>query len=113
MKKTSKIPNFPSHSIKINSIRFVPITNRIVKPIILNGKKYIPVYTAPKKNSEYLEHVEPAHNKKIDIIKIQNIHYIPEEVIPKEFIKVFKPVKKIITKPSPVIKIGKSSYVPS
>jgi len=27
----------------------------------LNGKKYIPVYTAPKKSFEYLEHVKPAH----------------------------------------------------
>lgn len=53
----------------------------------MNGVKYIPVYTAPKKNSEYLEKVEPVSDKNVNVIKISNIHYIPEDVIPKEYIK--------------------------
>jgi len=40
------IENKPTHSIKVNSQNYVPITNKYVKPISYNGVKYIPVYVA-------------------------------------------------------------------
>jgi hypothetical protein len=36
----------------------------------LDGVKYIPVYTAPKENIDYLESVSPAVSGKVETLKI-------------------------------------------
>jgi hypothetical protein len=46
--KKKEIENFPTHVIKVNNVDYVPITNKILKPVEFNGIKYIPVYSAPE-----------------------------------------------------------------
>ena len=80
--------------ISINGNHFVPITNKTVKPIVLEGVTYLPVHKAPY----YLNVKKPISPKvegHINTFAFGNITYIPIHVIPKTYLPIFKniPVK--------------------
>lgn len=104
-------PNNVTHEIKINDQHFVPIKNKTVYPITVNGTKYIPVYTAPAHKLDELKPVAPTKSGRISTFKVGPITYIPADVIPKEAQKVFVPVKKVSPK-NPVISVNGDLFVP-
>jgi len=42
--KNKKSVNIATHVIKINDISFVPVTNKVLEPVVFNGIKHFPVY---------------------------------------------------------------------
>ena len=78
---------------------------------MVDGVKYIPVYTAPAHKIDKLKSIAPTKSGKINTIKVGSITYIPASVIPKAFKKLFVPAKKTPSK-NPVIIINGSHYVP-
>ena len=78
---------------------------------MIDGVKYIPVYTVPAHKIDKLKSIAPTKSGKIDTIKVGSITYIPASVIPKAFRKLFVPAKKPLSK-NPVIAINGAHYVP-
>ena len=78
---------------------------------MIDGVKYIPVYTAPAHKIDKLKSIAPIKSGKITTIKVGSITYIPASVIPKAFRKIFVPTKKPLVK-NPVIKINGAHYIP-
>jgi len=98
LKVPAKKP-FVKAVIKINGEHFVPIKNKTVKPIVINGVTYIPVQTAPSHLNKSSA-IKPNSNGSVDIFKKGNITYIPLKVIPKVFRAAFKPAKIVEKKKS-------------
>jgi hypothetical protein len=100
--------------ISINGNHFVPITNKTVKPIHLDGVTYLPVHKAPY----YLDVKKPISPKvdgHINTFTFENVTYIPVHAIPKTYLPIFKnkPVKatpKSVSKY--VISINGKTYKP-
>lgn len=103
--------NKPTHVININGNHYVPITNKTVKPIVIDNVKYIPVYTAPANKIDLLKPINPSKSGRINTIKVGPITYIPAKVIPDEVKKVFNPAKKVPEK-NPVFNINGDKFVP-
>lgn len=97
--------------ININGEHFVPITNKTVKPIVIDNVKYIPVYSAPANKIDLLKPVTPSKTGRINTIKVGPITYIPAKVIPDEVKKVFAPAKKA-PETNPVFSINGAKFVP-
>ena len=85
--------------IRINGEHYVPIKNKTVKPIVVEGVTYIPVHTAPE-SANKSSAIVPKKIGHIDTFKVGKITYIPLNIIPKVYRQGFKPVKKVT---SPVI----------
>jgi len=87
--KVTPIKKADSPVIQVNGGHFVPIKGEKVKPIIIEGKTYIPVHSAPK-NIDTTKAIVPLKEGPIDTFKIGTKTYIPISVIPKENAPVFK-----------------------
>ena len=61
---------------------------------MIDGVKYIPVYTAPAHKIDLLKSITPIKSGKINTIRVGSITYIPASVIPKAFKKIFTSAKK-------------------
>jgi len=104
-KKLSKpLVKPPKAVISINGEHFVPITNLKVKPVVIEGRTYIPVKSAPTSFNR-TKVVTPTKEGKVVTFKIGNRTYIPLEVVPKPFQSVFK--NKKVTKVSTPVKVSK------
>jgi len=100
--------------IRINGEHFIPIKNKTIKPIIVEGVTYIPVHTAPE-SAHDASAIVPKTSGHIETFKIGKITYIPLHVIPKVHRAVFKPAKKAAPKKSSVktvIRINGEHFVP-
>lgn len=42
-----KVPNNASHVINVNGKNYVPVNNQTLKPVLIGGIKFVPVYKAP------------------------------------------------------------------
>jgi len=73
----------------VNGGHFVPIKGENVKPIVIEGKTYIPVHAAPK-NIDTTKAIVPKNEGHINTFKIGPKTYIPISAIPKENAAVFK-----------------------
>ena len=85
--------------IKVNGDFYVPITKKAVKPIVVDGVKYVPVKSAPE--SVVIKKPIAIKSKgKVNTFKIGEYTYVPLKVIPKTYKPIFlnKPVK--VTKKS-------------
>jgi hypothetical protein len=78
---------------------------------VIDGVKYIPVYTVPAHKIDKLKSIAPTKSGKINTIIVGSITYIPASVIPKAFRKLFVPAKKPVSK-NPVIIINGAHYIP-
>ena len=95
--------------LRINGNDFIPVTGKAAKPIVVDGKTYVPVHTAP----EHLNVTAPIYPKQsghVDTFKIGNKTYVPVSAIPRVFRPLFKPVLKAA--PKPIIKINDEHYIP-
>jgi hypothetical protein len=83
-----------TRTIKVNGDFYVPITNKTVKPIELDGVKYVPVRSCPQ-NIVIKKPVDAKSKGKVNTFKIGEETYIPLKVIPKSYKPIFlnKPVK--------------------
>jgi hypothetical protein len=68
--------------IRINGQHYVPIKNKTVKPIVVEGVTYIPVHAAPE-SAHKGSAIVPKTSGHIETFKIGKITYIPLNVIPK------------------------------
>lgn len=73
--------------IKINDQHFVPVNDKSIKPKVVDGVKYIPVYQAPDHVNK-TSAISPNKPGTINTFKDGNVTYIPLNVVPK----VFKPI---------------------
>jgi hypothetical protein len=80
--------------IRINGEDFIPIKNKTVKPIVVEGATYIPVQTAPE-SANKSSAIVPNKTGHIDTFKVGKITYIPLNIIPKVHRQAFKTVKKV------------------
>ena len=103
----------PKVIININGNHYVPITDKTVKPVVVDGKTYIPVKVAPE-SANKTNAIVPKKTGPIDTFKIGNTTFIPMNVIPKVFRPLFKTKipTKAPTKGTPVITINGKNYVP-
>jgi hypothetical protein len=69
--------------IRVNGGLYVPV-KKDVKPIVVEGKTYIPVRIAPS-NVSVTNIVKPKTDEPVNTFKIGNKTYIPLEVVPKKF----------------------------
>jgi hypothetical protein len=84
-KKPSKpIVKPPKAVININGEHFAPITSPKIKPVVIEGRTYIPVEYAPESFNR-TNVVNPTKEGKVVTFKIGNRTYIPLEVVPKPF----------------------------
>jgi hypothetical protein len=79
----------PKAVIKINDQHFVPVDDKSIKPKVVDGIKYIPVYKAPE-NVNKTSAISPAKNGTIDTFKVGNVTYIPVKAVPKVFLPIFQ-----------------------
>ena len=97
MFKNKVVPNLktsPKVVITVNGEQYHPITNKKVKPIIIDDKVYIPVHK-PAKALEVKNPITPTKEGKINTFNMGGHTYIPLSVVPKVFKPIFinKPVK--------------------
>lgn len=83
----------PTKVISINGEHYIPIVNQTIKPIIVEGKQYIPVHKAPE-TLDVQHPIQPKVQGKINTFTIGNKTYIPLQAIPKTYRSIFKPVVK-------------------
>lgn len=74
----------PKAVININGEHFAPITSLKIKPVVIEGRTYIPVEHAPESFNR-TNVVNPTKEGKVVTFKIGNRTYIPLEVVPKPF----------------------------
>ena len=76
------IPNNSTHVINVNGKNYVPVNNQTLRPVIIGGIKYLPVYKAPASKLDSLLPITAKNSEHVDTFKIKNITYIPVTVIP-------------------------------
>lgn len=64
--------------------------NKTEKPIVIGGKTFVPVKTAPE-TLIVSKPIYPTKEGKIDVFTIGNKTYIPVKVIPRVYRSLFKP----------------------
>ena len=84
-----------------------------VKPVVVDGKTYIPVHPAPE-SANKTNAIVPKTNGTVNTFKIGNKTYIPVSVIPKVFRPMFKNKvpAPVVPKSTPVIAINGEHYIP-
>lgn len=108
------VPKPITRVIKVNNAFYVPITDKSVKPIVVEGVTYLPVDTASE-NAVIREHVASKSKGTVNTFKLGKYTYIPTSVIPKVYKPMFlnKPVKvttKSVSKT--VITVNGNNFVP-
>jgi hypothetical protein len=68
--------------IKVNNELFIPIQNKTLKPVVVEGVTYVPVKKAPQ-NVITSTPILPNKEGPIDTFKINNVTFIPLIIIPK------------------------------
>lgn len=68
--------------IKVNNEHFIPIQNKTLKPVVVEGVTYVPVKKAPE-NVITSTPILPNKEGSINTFKINNVTFIPLNIIPK------------------------------
>jgi hypothetical protein len=66
------VPNNSTHVINVNGKNYVPVNNQTLRPVIIGGIKYLPVYKAPaRKLDSLLPITAKKHLKLLNIMRNQ------------------------------------------